>query len=290
MKVFNLFASIAFTTLSIRSAYGSSACAEVSYLYYSQSCCDQADTTCYNIVESTDNATMGNLVGLKRENGEACADDDVVTYVDDTGTGSHGLACVGTGSTAPTPAGGESTAPTPAGGDVDCAVTWSACADGSRTSTVVDAQSGTGAACPASPEVCTGAIGATCTAPAHCDSATCDSNLCAAAPAAAFQLFDDTDANWPNYSDKLTTAQECEDLLDDADLLAALVAIKPDFEWGGDQYNSAFSSVAAAAARQYAPLGCAVRTTGYLYYNPGPDALTTNLNWNTGSRLPILLP
>ena len=101
MKVFNLFASIAFTTLSIRSAYGSSACAEVSYLYYSQSCCDQADTTCYNIVESTDNATMGNLVGLKRENGAACADDDVVTYVDDTGTGSHGLACVGTGSTAP---------------------------------------------------------------------------------------------------------------------------------------------------------------------------------------------
>lgn len=234
-------------------------CSVIDYLYYSSDCCDGSNSVqCMESIPQTDKAAIDNLATLKRADGAACASGDSIEYYSD-GANFTGLVCA---------AGGPA---------VDCVFTQSAygaCADGSksRTTTVTTPASGGGTACPPSPDtaVCTGVIGDSCTANAHCASVTCDSGTskCVAAP--TFTLVTDH-TGWDVNSPKLMTEQECKDMATDTDLFSAFQDAWTDSTKTvvDMTFASAFNGHGAC---QYYPKGCSLRLGDEkLYWNDGLD-------------------
>ena len=72
-------------------------CPQTDHLYYDKSCCDGEDQNCLDGILQTDKAAIDNLVGLKRSDGSACADDDLLKYSIDAANNFTGVVCEGAG-------------------------------------------------------------------------------------------------------------------------------------------------------------------------------------------------
>lgn len=73
------------------------ACPQTDHLYYDKSCCDGEDKNCLDGILQTDKGAIDNLVGLKRADGAACADDDLLKYSIDAANNFTGVVCAAAG-------------------------------------------------------------------------------------------------------------------------------------------------------------------------------------------------
>lgn len=68
-------------------------CATTDHLFYDASCCDGKN--CLDSIQQTSKDSVDNLIGLKRSDGSACQDDDLLKYAADAGGGKAGVICAG---------------------------------------------------------------------------------------------------------------------------------------------------------------------------------------------------